>query len=48
MQGAPAIAELVRQAAGRISIMAGGAVNASNAAELLRLGVRELHASAKR
>lgn len=48
VQGASAIAELVCQAAGRISIMAGGGVNAGSAAQLLSLGVRELHTSARR
>jgi copper homeostasis protein len=46
-QGAKVIAALVKQAAGRISIMAGGGVTATNAAQLQELGVRELHSSAK-
>ena len=46
--GATMIAELVRLAAGRIGIMAGGGVNASNVAELVRTtGVREVHLSTK-
>jgi len=45
-QGAAKIAELVRLAAGRIGILAGGGVNPSNAAELVRTtGVREVHLS---
>jgi len=45
-QGAAKIAELVRLAAGRIGILAGGGVNASNVAELVRTtGVREVHLS---
>ncbi|HEV8400812.1 MAG TPA: copper homeostasis protein CutC [Gemmatimonadales bacterium] len=47
-EGAAKIAELVRVAAGRIGIMAGGGVNASNVAELVRAtGVREVHLSTK-
>jgi copper homeostasis protein len=46
--GAAAIAELVRLAAGRIAIMAGGAVNGDNVAALVRTsGVREVHLSTK-
>ncbi|WIA29110.1 hypothetical protein OEZ86_011621 [Tetradesmus obliquus] len=48
LQGAEVLAALVKQAAGRVSIMAGGGVTASNAAELQALGVSELHSSAKR
>jgi len=45
-QGAAKIAELVRLAAGRIGILAGGGVNASNVAALVRkTGVREVHLS---
>ena len=47
-EGAAKIAELVRGAAGRIGIMAGGGVNASNVADLVRAtGVREVHLSTK-
>ena len=43
-QGRELLAALVRQAAGRITILAGGRVNEDNAAELVRLtGVTELH-----
>ena len=43
-EGRELIAALVRQAAGRITILAGGGVNEENAAELVRLtGVTELH-----
>jgi copper homeostasis protein len=46
-QGADVLAQLVRQAAGRIAIMAGGGVNADNVRELVaRSGVSECHASA--
>lgn len=49
MQGAGVIAGLVKQAAGRISIMIGGGVTAANAATLLaETGAQELHSSAKR
>ncbi len=45
--GADALAQLVRQAEGRIAIMAGGGVNADNVRELVaRSGVGECHASA--
>lgn len=46
-QGADALAQLVRRAAGRIAIMAGGGVNADNVRELVaRSGVSECHGSA--
>lgn len=46
-QGADTLAQLVRQAAGRIAIMAGGGVNADNVRELVaRSGVGECHGSA--
>ncbi|MBS0581616.1 MAG: copper homeostasis protein CutC [Proteobacteria bacterium] len=46
-EGADALAQLVRQAAGRIAIMAGGGINADNVRELLaRTGVTECHGSA--
>ncbi|HEX7916747.1 copper homeostasis protein CutC, partial [Rudaea sp.] len=46
-QGAEAIARHVRQANGRIAIMAGGGVNADNVLELVaRTGVTECHSSA--
>lgn len=45
--GADALAQVVRQANGRIAIMAGGGVNAANVGELVvRSGVDECHASA--
>ena len=44
--GAERLAALVAQATGRISIMAGGGLNADNVADLIaRTGVREVHAS---
>lgn len=47
-QGVGMLAELHRQAAGRIVIMAGAGVNASNASMILRDGhADELHASAR-
>jgi copper homeostasis protein len=47
-EGAAKIAELVRLAAGRIGIMAGGGINATNVAELVRTsGVHEVHLSTK-
>ena len=47
-QGATAIARLVRLAAGRIGILAGGGINGDNVAGLVRTsGVRELHLSTK-
>lgn len=43
-EGRDLIASLVRQAAGRITILAGGGVNEENAAELVHMtGVTELH-----
>ncbi len=42
------LARLVRQAAGRLSIMAGGGLTESNVSELVRdTGVREVHMSAR-
>jgi copper homeostasis protein len=47
-QGAATIAKLVRRAAGRIGILAGGGITADNVAELVRTsGVREVHLSTK-
>ncbi|MGH8027642.1 MAG: copper homeostasis protein CutC [Pseudoxanthomonas sp.] len=47
-QGAAAIAEHVRQARGRLGIMAGAGIGVGNIMEIARkTGVRELHASAK-
>lgn len=47
-QGAELIAQLVKQAAGRISIMPGSGVNENNIAELIRkTGAAEFHTSAK-
>jgi copper homeostasis protein len=46
MAGAETIAALVKQADGRIAILAGGGVNPSNVAQLVaRTGVREVHGS---
>jgi len=46
-QGAETIAQLVRQAAGRVAIMAGGGVSANNVRELVaRTGIEDCHASA--
>lgn len=45
--GSEAIAALVAQAAGRITIMAGGGINEANAARVVReTGVREIHVGA--
>ena len=47
-QGAAAIAKLVRLAAGRIGILAGGGINGDNVAALVQTsGVREVHLSTK-
>lgn len=47
-QGAEALAATVRQAAGRIAVMAGAGITADRIAAIaLRTGCRELHASAK-
>ena len=46
MDGIDRLAALVRSAAGRVQIMAGGGVDAANAAALLATGVDALHASA--
>lgn len=49
MEGKDRIASMVRQAAGRISIMAGSGVNPTNAKKLLTYtGIREIHMSGKR
>lgn len=45
IEGAGNIARLAGQARGRITIMAGGGVDAGNAAELLRAGADDLHGS---
>jgi copper homeostasis protein len=46
--GAATIAELVRLAAGRIGILAGGGITSANVAALVRAsGVREVHLSAR-
>lgn len=46
VEGIPLLRELNRRAAGRIIIMAGGGVNAANAARIMEeTGVRSLHAS---
>lgn len=48
-QGRQVIRQLVQQAAGRITIMAGGGVRASNAVALVAAtGVTELHSAASR
>ncbi|PZO66693.1 MAG: copper homeostasis protein CutC [Paracoccus denitrificans] len=44
-EGVDALAALVRQAAGRIAIMAGGGVDAASVAPLLAAGVHDLHGS---
>jgi copper homeostasis protein len=47
-EGAAKIAQLVRRAAGRIGILAGGGINGDNVAALVRTsGVREVHFSTK-
>lgn len=48
LEGAPMLARLTRQAAGRISIMAGGGVTPDNIDEVLRIsGVGAVHFSAR-
>lgn len=48
LEGLPLITSLVSQAAGRISIMPGSGVNATNAAHILQQsGATEIHASAR-
>ncbi|KAK9805470.1 hypothetical protein WJX72_000152 [[Myrmecia] bisecta] len=48
LQGSDVLAELVSQAAGRISILPGGGVRETNIAQLVRqTGARELHSSAR-
>lgn len=47
MEGAATLGELVRRAAGRIEIMAGSGVRASNARQLAATGVDALHFSAR-
>ena len=48
-EGAALLAQLVRQAAGRVTIMPGGGVNAENIARLhAQTGARAFHLSAKR
>jgi copper homeostasis protein len=46
-QGLPVLQQLVAQAAGRISIMAGGGVTAANVCQLIAAGLQEVHSSAK-
>ena len=49
MEGAGAINHLVKQAAGRISIMAGSGINPHNVANIVRFtGVTEVHTSARK
>jgi len=49
VQGSTAIAALVRQAQGRISIMAGGGVRPKNVESLIRLtAVSEVHSACSR
>lgn len=49
LQGYSAIAALVKQAAGRIVVMAGGGVRSENVLELVaNTGVQEVHSSARR
>lgn len=45
VEGLPVIREMYRRAAGRISVMPGSGVNADNIAQLLAVGVSEVHAS---
>ena len=47
LEGKQAIRAMVKQAAGRIEIMAGGGVSADNALELAKLGVDAIHMSGK-
>lgn len=47
IEGKKTIGELVKQAAGRIQIMAGAGVGAENALELAKLGIDALHMSGK-
>lgn len=46
--GAPALAALVRAAAGRIGVLAGGGIRADTVAGVLRTGVPEIHLAARR
>lgn len=49
MEGAGLIARLIKQAAGRITIMPGCGISETNAADLVRFtGATEIHASARR
>ena len=49
LQGAACIAGLVRQAGGRIAVMAGGGINAQNLPDLMKAtGVGEVHFSARK
>ena len=46
--GIPGIAALVKQSAGRITVMAGAGISVTNVSEILaRTGVREIHATAR-
>jgi copper homeostasis protein len=47
IQGVERIAKLVRQSKGRITILAGGGINAGNVARVRDTGVREVHFSVK-
>lgn len=46
IQGKQQLQQLVEQANGRISIMAGSGINEDNISELYKIGIREFHASA--
>jgi copper homeostasis protein len=46
-EGADRIGDLVRDAKGRIEIVAGGGINAGNVARIVGTGVREIHFSVK-
>ena len=47
VEGIPVLRELIRQAAGRISIMPGGGIRPANAGDFLQLDIKEIHTGSR-